>query len=270
MSAQRRTTHDDLLQALEALTPALEANVERVKQIRKKVKDIERARARGRPYGEIIAAEERPLMVELISQNLQTLADAGSRVRRAEARVLHEEGLSMERIASLFGVTRQRISALLQETVGAGGGAARRGAAAAAGEGEAAAAGTVGGRRGRPRKGTVAADSGAGATPAAPARAPRKAAASKGAGQTASAAPARGRGRKAAGAEAGGATAATGAAKTGRKSAAAKATGAPAAEGPAKRGRKSAGDTAAGAAKAGGRKANAASHPAKAPARRKA
>jgi predicted transcriptional regulator len=36
-------------------------------------------------------------------------------VRRTEARTLHREGLTMDQIAQLFGVTRQRVSALLRE-----------------------------------------------------------------------------------------------------------------------------------------------------------
>ncbi len=38
---------------------------------------------------------------------------SGAAWRRAEARALHQEGISMDRIAQLFGVTRQRVSALL-------------------------------------------------------------------------------------------------------------------------------------------------------------
>jgi transcriptional regulator with XRE-family HTH domain len=40
----------------------------------------------------------------------------GADVRRAEARALYEEGLTMEQIAEHFGVTRQRVSALLRRT----------------------------------------------------------------------------------------------------------------------------------------------------------
>jgi DNA-binding transcriptional regulator LsrR (DeoR family) len=36
-------------------------------------------------------------------------------VRRAEARALYAEGLTMDQIAERFGVTRQRVSALLRK-----------------------------------------------------------------------------------------------------------------------------------------------------------
>ena len=42
------------------------------------------------------------------------LDTGGAGVRRAEARALYAEGLTMEQIAERFGVTRQRVSTLLR------------------------------------------------------------------------------------------------------------------------------------------------------------
>ncbi len=50
---------------------------------------------------------------------LEVLLGSGSRWRREEARALHDEGVTMDRIAALFGVTRQRVSQLLRERPGA-------------------------------------------------------------------------------------------------------------------------------------------------------
>jgi hypothetical protein len=72
------------------------------------------ARAEGRPYADIVTLEDRPLVVEMLSDVLEELAAAGAAFRRSEARVLHADGLSQEAIAVLFGVTRQRVGALLQ------------------------------------------------------------------------------------------------------------------------------------------------------------
>lgn len=71
-------------------------------------------RSAGTTYAEIVATEQRPLVVELLTDVLDELAAAGSAFRRAEARALHQDGLSHEAIAALFGVTRQRVSALLK------------------------------------------------------------------------------------------------------------------------------------------------------------
>ena len=73
-----------------------------------------RLREEGRSYKEIESGVTGPLVVELTRDNLAALIEAGSRLRKAEARALHAEGMTMEQIAELFGVTRQRVSALLR------------------------------------------------------------------------------------------------------------------------------------------------------------
>jgi hypothetical protein len=65
-------------------------------------------------YREIVPNEERPLIVELITANLELLSGVGSRLRRAEAKALYDEGLTMDEIATLFGVSRQRVAVLLR------------------------------------------------------------------------------------------------------------------------------------------------------------
>jgi hypothetical protein len=69
-----------------------------------------RLRRRGR-----VTAEERPLIVESISTVLGSLSSAGHTWRREQAVALKREDVSINRIAALFGVTRQRISTLLRE-----------------------------------------------------------------------------------------------------------------------------------------------------------
>ena len=72
-------------------------------------------RSEGASYLAAVAAEEQPV-VELVSRMIDALVVAGARLRRAEARALHDEGATMEEIAQLFGVTRQRVSALLKSS----------------------------------------------------------------------------------------------------------------------------------------------------------
>ncbi len=73
------------------------------------------ARAEGQGYSDIVRASQGPLLVEVLTDVLDELAAAGARFRRAEARVLHADGLSQEAIGALFGVSRQRVSVLLQD-----------------------------------------------------------------------------------------------------------------------------------------------------------
>jgi hypothetical protein len=72
-------------------------------------------RRAGAPWVEIVTTEAKPLIVESISTVLGSLATAGHAWRREQASALQGEHVSINRIAALFGVTRQRISALLRE-----------------------------------------------------------------------------------------------------------------------------------------------------------
>jgi DNA-directed RNA polymerase sigma subunit (sigma70/sigma32) len=76
---------------------------------------VRRSRARGVPYTELVASEQGPLIVHLLTQSSAALDTAGANVRRAEAEALYAEGLTMEQIARSFGVTRQRVSVLLNK-----------------------------------------------------------------------------------------------------------------------------------------------------------
>ncbi len=109
---------DPLLRALADLDAIIDADIERYRLIKKRIREIRRHRATGKPYAEIVPAEKRPLIVQLLTESRLALDDVGARVRRTEARTLHEEGMTMDRIAQLFGVTRQRISGLLREASG--------------------------------------------------------------------------------------------------------------------------------------------------------
>ena len=106
----------EILEALERLTEALQENITRNKNVIARAERMRQLRGQGKPWSEVVSEEERPLIVEMLTQNMAVLAGAGGRLRRLEARVLHDEGMSMERIAHLFGVTRQRVSELLRET----------------------------------------------------------------------------------------------------------------------------------------------------------
>lgn len=76
---------------------------------------IREYRAAGGRYSDIVENEFRPLVVEMISAHIQDLVAAAGRLRRAQAAALHAEGMTMDQIAAKFGVTRQRISQLLND-----------------------------------------------------------------------------------------------------------------------------------------------------------
>ena len=108
-----------LLAALDDLEQAATANLERSRQLQRRARRLRTRLESGSSVASLIEAEEPPRMVELLSTNMATLETAGAEFRAAEAIALRAEGLTIEAIAALFGVTRQRISALLKQKAAA-------------------------------------------------------------------------------------------------------------------------------------------------------
>jgi hypothetical protein len=101
--------------ALTDLLTELDRCSEELAQARARAERLLRERRSGRTWTDIVSGETRPLVVERISTVLGALAGAGHTWRREQASALQAEQVSINRIAAMFGVTRQRISALLKE-----------------------------------------------------------------------------------------------------------------------------------------------------------
>jgi hypothetical protein len=101
--------------ALEDLITEVDRCMDELMQARARAGHLLQERRSGRPWLEIVASESRPLIVERISTVLAALSAAGHSWRREQAAALQAEQVSINRIAVFFGVTRQRISALLKE-----------------------------------------------------------------------------------------------------------------------------------------------------------
>lgn len=69
----------------------------------------------GATYPPSMPLDKRVAMTERVSEAIKALARDGNRFRRLEARALYQEGLTMAQLAVVFGVSRQRVSALLRE-----------------------------------------------------------------------------------------------------------------------------------------------------------
>ena len=106
------------MDAIELLTEALHANSRRNQLAIRRAAAIRKMREQGLSYREIVRRQGNALLIEVTRENMAALAEHGSRLRRVEAKALHREGMTMDEIAELFGVTRQRISALLKEANG--------------------------------------------------------------------------------------------------------------------------------------------------------
>lgn len=111
--------HDDtvarLLTALVDIEAGAAENVARSIEIQSRVRYLRERLEAGEDLVELVRSEEPPRVVELLSSNMATLDTVGAELRAAQALALRAEGLTIESIAELFGVTRQRISALLKQ-----------------------------------------------------------------------------------------------------------------------------------------------------------
>ena len=117
-TSKKGDPQEPALNALDELCVAAQETIALAEQILARAQHIQSQRAAGLAYRDIVPAEQRPLIVELLTAIQTRLAEAGSQWRRAEAHALHGEGLGMDAIADLFGVTRQRVSSLLKAPAG--------------------------------------------------------------------------------------------------------------------------------------------------------
>jgi hypothetical protein len=106
---------DAAVEALNALVDQLERTRVELGHAVERAHQLVELRDSGHTWVEIVRAEDRPLIIERISQALDDLGAAGSRFRREEALALAREDVSITDISKMFGVSRQRVSALVQE-----------------------------------------------------------------------------------------------------------------------------------------------------------
>ncbi|WP_091376923.1 hypothetical protein [Geodermatophilus sp. DSM 45219] len=106
---------DPAVRALSELLTVLDTCMTELSGARARAEKLLSERETGRAWLDIVTAESRPLVVEQISSVMAALASAGGAWRREQAHALAAEQVSINRIAAMFGVTRQRISALLRE-----------------------------------------------------------------------------------------------------------------------------------------------------------
>jgi len=105
---------DEVLEAIDFVVQALTENLARTAVALQRATQIREQRLAGRTYTEIYERSEHPLLVEILTMNVLELHDVGHRLRTVQAWALRQEGLSTQRIAQLYGVSRQRVMALLR------------------------------------------------------------------------------------------------------------------------------------------------------------
>lgn len=71
--------------------------------------------SKGMSYEQNVPLNRRLQIIEFVSDAFEALSDAGRRFWQAEAITLDGEGMTMDEIAVVLGVSRQRVSALLRQ-----------------------------------------------------------------------------------------------------------------------------------------------------------
>ena len=110
-----RTDTEEFMEALSDLDRALDQTIDMAGRMKERIEELRKATSERRPLREVVSAEQRPLIVQLVTESTNLLHIYGNRVRKTEALALHHEGMTMDEIGKLFCVTRQRVSALLRD-----------------------------------------------------------------------------------------------------------------------------------------------------------
>ena len=111
MSSSRHT-----IAALDKLEEVLRAAIDDINGLLTRVGNLRTRLEAGESLSEVLDGAQRPLIIESLTDLLDRLGDASSRLRRAEAQQLFSEGFTRTRIAQTFGVSRQRATTLLSRS----------------------------------------------------------------------------------------------------------------------------------------------------------
>jgi hypothetical protein len=114
------TDSDEVLKALGELDAVLKENAERERVLFQRIADVRLARENGQDWKAILANEDEPSTVQLVSTILRRQSEASGYLRRSLVVALRAEGQSIPSIAHLFGVTHQRVSNLLRRVAQGG------------------------------------------------------------------------------------------------------------------------------------------------------
>jgi hypothetical protein len=114
------------MRALDELAAVLVRTSRDFGQLAERARTLRNELAEGMDLTRAMAAETRPLIITRMTQLIDELTTAAQAVRRSEAEQLRREGLSQQAIADVFGVTRQRVAALLATAAEGSEGSPRR------------------------------------------------------------------------------------------------------------------------------------------------
>jgi DNA-directed RNA polymerase specialized sigma24 family protein len=107
------------------LESVLRENADHERALMQRIAQVRLARESGQEWKAILADEDDPGTVQLVSAILRRQSEASGYLRRSLVVALRAEGQSIPSIANLFGVTHQRVSNLLRRVAQGGNSSSR-------------------------------------------------------------------------------------------------------------------------------------------------
>jgi hypothetical protein len=108
------TGEDPVVVALTTLSEVAASSADDLISLNEDLAALNNHRARGRPWHRIISDLDSPNPLATLTTIATNFARASGAFRRALAVGLRKEGMQVSEIAALFGVSRQRVSALIR------------------------------------------------------------------------------------------------------------------------------------------------------------
>jgi hypothetical protein len=102
------------LDALADLAGMMEDNARDDRALARRIRQLHAGRSHGRSWHDLLAGGPAPEALSLVDRILGRVTEGSGALRRAVARGLRMEGATVPRIAEMFGVSHQRVSALLR------------------------------------------------------------------------------------------------------------------------------------------------------------
>jgi hypothetical protein len=102
-----------MTRALDEVAEAADETALDQQRLARRARSMGRQRRSGSPWLKILQRERQPGLLALMASSARRLHEVSGRFRPVLGQALVDEGLSTRQVAKLFGVTRQRISAML-------------------------------------------------------------------------------------------------------------------------------------------------------------
>ena len=113
MTSSSAANDQAMARALDEVAEAADETALDQQRLARRARSMSRQRRLGSSWPQILQRERQPGLLALMTRSAQRLHAVGGRFRPVLARALVDEGLSTRQVARMFGVTRQRISAML-------------------------------------------------------------------------------------------------------------------------------------------------------------